>query len=261
MRRSTACASVLLAVTTSLVGVGSSSAATRLLTLNAVGAPLTLVSGSSQLAATGGTTVRIAMARLSGGNAVVVAGPSATLPRALQFPPYVASGVYPRAVVEVTPVSGSGLTPGASNFRYGAVFRLGRTSSGRAIDNGDNVFQRGLSSEGSMFKLDVDHGRPSCKVNGTAGPALVRSGVVVRRGAWYKAWCSRVGSTLSIEVKPYGSAALPHRNVVSGSTGTIAFAANRPATIGGKASAVGTMVEAATDQLNGAVAQVWTSRL
>jgi hypothetical protein len=261
MRRSTVCASVLVAVTAGLVGVGPSSAATPLLSLTVAGARQTLVSGSSQLAASGGTSVRIAVARLSGGRPVVVTGPSASLPRAIQFPPYVASGVYPRAVVEVTPVSGSGLTPGASDFRYGAVFRLGRTSSGRAIDNGDNVFQRGLSSEGSLFKLDVDHGRPSCKVKGTAGPVLVRSAVVVRRGSWYKAWCSRVGSTLSIEVKAYGSAALPRRNVAYGSAGTIGFAANRPATIGGKADARGTMVGGATDQLNGAVAQVWTSRL
>jgi hypothetical protein len=261
MRRPTLCCVVLLAVTATLAVVAPASATpTRLLTMTVVGAPRTIVSGSSQFA-TGGTTVRIAVARLSGGNVVVTSGPSSTLPSAVQFPPYVASGVYPRAIVEVTPLSGSGLSPGSSDFRYGAVFRLDRISSGRVVDDGDNVFQRGLSSEPSMFKLEVDHGRPSCKVRGSAGAVIVRSGLVVQSGTWYKAWCSRVGSTLSVEVKVYRSASLPYRTVASGSAGTISFPSGRPATIGGKASAVGTMVEAASDQLNGAVAQLWTTRL
>ena len=51
------------------------------------------------------------------------------------------------------------------------------------------------------------------------------------------------------------------RTVATGGTGALSFAAGRPASIGGKLTASGAVVSGSTDQLNGAVAQVWTGRI
>jgi hypothetical protein len=205
--------------------------------------------------------VRVALAAVDGGRLNVVAGPDQTLARAWQFPTYRAAGTYPRASVSLTPTSGEGLSPGASDFRYGAVFRLDSSSSGRAADNGDNIFQRGRYTEPSMFKLQVDHGFPSCLVKGSQGPVLVQSSVKVTPGAWYSATCSRVGSTLTVTVLRYGQDGSAVRDVGVGSSGTLSFSANRAASIGGKLVTSGTGVASSSDQLNGAVAEVSVNRL
>ena len=150
------------------------------LTMAVVGTTGTVVTGPGQFTVGGDTPVRIAVARLSGGNAKVVTGPDGVSP-AVQFPAYVKSGTYPRAVVGVTPTSGGGLSPGASDFEYGAVFRLDATSSGRSIDNGDNLFQRGLYEDSAQFKLQIDKGYPSCRVRGSGGQGFVTSKTQGRR--------------------------------------------------------------------------------
>lgn len=117
------------------LGAPAAVAATPSLTLTSVGSPATRVSGSGQLASSGDTGVDITVAQLSGGQATVTAGPDGALPKAVQFPPYVASGTYPRAVVRVAPTSGAGLDPGSADFEFGAVLRCGappgRSSSAR----------------------------------------------------------------------------------------------------------------------------------
>jgi hypothetical protein len=231
------------------------------LTLTAAGTTSTTVTNGEQFTASGDTSVAISVAQLSGGRAALVDGPDGTLPRAVQFPPYVAAGTYPRAVVRLSPSSGAALDPGSADFEYGAVFRLDTVSDGRSIDNGDNVFQRGLSSEPSMFKLQVDHGHPSCKVAGSGGAVVVTSPVAITPNSWYQAVCSRVGSTVTVSVRPYLSQQQPVTTVGRRLTGTLTFGASRPATIGGKVTASGAVVAGATDQFNGAVAQVWTRRL
>lgn len=229
-------------------------------TQTARGSTGTPVTGAGQLASSGDTAVGISVAQLSGGQALVAAGPGGALPSAVQFPAYVATGTYPRAVVRVAPTSGAGLDPGSSSFEFGAVLRLDRVSSGRSLDNGDNVFQRGLSSDASMFKLELDSGRPSCKVRGASGELTVRSATTVARGGWYTVRCSRTASQVAVEVSGYGSTTTT-RTVGNGTTGALTFRAGQAASIGGKLNASGAIVGSATDQLNGAVAQVWTRRL
>ncbi len=230
------------------------------LAVQAVGTTGTLVTGSDQFTVGGDTAVKIAVARLSGGTAKVVAGPDGAT-QAVEFPAYVKSGAYPRAVIRVTPTSGGGLSPGADDFEYGAVFRLNATSSGRSIDNGDNLFQRGLYNDRAQFKLQIDSGYPSCRVRGSAGQVFARSSTKVTRGKWYSATCSRVGSRLTVQVVPFGSNATPVTNVANGSSGTLTFPASKPAAVGGKLTASGAVVSGATDQFNGAVANVWANRL
>ena len=244
-----------------LGAVGAHAATTGSLTLQATGTTGTIVTGADQFAVGGDTTVKISVARLSGGNATVVAGPDSILPRAVQFPSYVGSGTYPRAVVGLTPLTGSALSPGSTDFEYGAVFRLNSTSSGRSIDNGNNLLQRGLYGDPSQFKLQIDHGYPSCLVRGSSGQVSIASSAKITPDRWYRVTCSRVGSRVTVQVTPYGSAATPVSNVRSGSTGTLAFGSLLPASIGGKLTPAGAVVSSSTDQFNGAVATAWVARV
>ena len=220
----------------------------------------TVVTGASQFTVTGDTTLSMSVAQISGGQAHVVAGPGGSLPSAIKFPAYVSSGTYPRAVVRATPTSGEALDPGYADFEFGAVMRLNAVSSGRTEDNGDNVFQRGLFNEPSMFKLQLDGGRPSCFVRGASGLATVRSSVSVARGSWYTVRCSRAGGQLSIDVTAWGSSTKVRTSVWQAS-GNVSFPSSRAASIGGKLDSLGEIVSGASDQMNGAVAQVWSNRL
>ena len=251
----------LALVLSCVVGIPRVDAATaNSLTMQVVGTTGTVATGADQFTVGGDTSVKVAVAKLSGGNAKVVAGPDSST-QAMQFPAYVNSGTYPRAVITATPTSGGGLSPGASDFEYGAVFRLNATSSGRSIDNGDNLFQRGLYEDSSQFKLQIDHGYPSCRVRGSGGQVFASSSLKVTPDKWYRATCSRVGSKVTVQVVAFGSTATPVSNVANGSAGTLSFPASLPAAIGGKVSSSGAVISSATDQFNGAVANVWANRL
>ena len=141
------------------------------------------------------------------------------------------------------------------------MFRVDTTTSTRSVDNGDNLFQRGLYEDPSQFKLQIDHGYPSCLVRGSAGQVFASSPTKVVSGAWYRVTCSRVGTKVTVQWAPYGSTAAPFTTVATGSSGTLSFPASTPASIGGKLNASGTVVSSATDQFNGAVANVWVNRL
>jgi len=249
----------MLALVVMVCGVpGSARAevAARSLTMAVVGTPGTIATGASQFSIGGDTAVKVTVPTISGGKATVVDGPDSST-RALQFPPYVSSGTYPRAVVGVTPTTGDALSPGDSDFEYGAVFRVNTTSSTRSIDNGDNLFQRGLYNDPSQFKLQLDHGYPSCRVRGSGGQVFVSSPSKVTSGAWYRVTCSRIGSKVTVQWAPYGSTAAPVTATATGSSGTLSFPATTPASIGGKLNPSGTIVSSSTDQFNGAVANVW----
>jgi len=226
------------------------------LALQPIGATGTIVTGADQFEVVGDTTVAISVASLSGGRATVVTGPDSALPRAVQFPPYVSYGTYPRAVVRLAQQSGDALSPGSSDFEYGAVFRINASSSGRSIDNGNNLFQRGLYGDRAQFKLQIDHGYPSCRVKGSAGQVSVKSGIKLTPDTWYRATCSRVGSRVTVGVTRYGGTATTTSKAASGSTGSLTFASTVRASIGGKLTYAGA-VASSTDQFNGAVAKVW----
>jgi hypothetical protein len=250
-----------------LVGAGGllvpAAAAAANLTAVAKGTSGTPVTSAAQFTVTGNSPVGIGVSTVSGGGAELTAGPGGSLPTAVQFPAYVASGAYPRAVVRVTPSSGTALDPGTADFSYGAVVRLDATSAGRSDDNGDNAFQRGLWNESSMFKLEFDDARPACTVHGSTGRVVLRAATRITRGKWYRVTCSRTGGTVSVAVTPVGAgyaSATPARTSASGATGNVAFSGTRPASVGGKLTTSGAIDTAASDQFNGAVAEVWVSR-
>ena len=229
-------------------------------TLSAAGNVGTTVTGAGQVAVDGDTKVDVGVVETEGGEVRVAAGPDASLPRAWRFPSFAAAGLYPRAVLGVTPTTGEAMSPGSSDFAYGAVFRLDDSSSGRLVDDGDNVFQRGRYADTSMFKLQVDRGRPGCLVRGSAGRVLVTSSVEITPDRWYRAVCTRVGSTLSVLVRPYGDVDATVVDRSDGPTGALSMPATRRASIGGKLTASGLQIVAASDQFNGAIAKVWVDR-
>lgn len=244
---------------TVLLSAPASAAGAERLEVRAQGGAGTPVTGSGQLALSGTTAVRVGVPTLESGRAVLVEGPGATDPRAVRFPAYVATGRYARAVLRLTPTSGSALSPGSADFEFGAVLNLDRVSSGRSNDNGDNVLQRGLWGDRAQLKLEVDAGRPACSVKGDQGRRTVRSSVRLTRDAWYTVRCERMGGRLTVEVARYGAS--PVRTTVSGQTGRLSFDPARPASVGGKLDSSGQIVAGATDQLNGAVARVWVRHL
>ena len=218
-----------------------------------------LIGGIAPLRVVGDTTVAVRTASLDGGELTVVPGPDADLPKAVHFPAYDASGLYPRAVLSLTPLLGDALNPGSDDFKYGAVFKVDATSSGRTSDDGDNVFQRGRFADDSIFKLQVDHGRASCLVKGSAGSVLVKTPTQVPDETWLTATCARVGSRVTVTVTPYDGGSTVSASE-SGDTGELSFDPARPASVGGKLTRLGA-VASSTDQFNGAVARVFVDRI
>ena len=177
---------------------------------------------------------------------------------AVRFPRYTEGPVYPRAVaIARSGIEGDPLSPGTTDFRYGARFRLDGRSFGRAEDNGNNVVQRGLASDPVMYKLEVDFNlRPACTVKGSLGALTVISPKTIAPGVWHEVVCERVGSRVSIRHTELRkgtrrSAMNTERGLIGSLTvedGTI------PISVGGKVAHNGRVIVSATDQFNGSIA-------
>lgn len=137
--------------------------------------------------------------------------------RALRFP-CLSCG---RAIIEVP--DRNALDPRGDAFSFGASVRI----TARQAAGSMNVVQKGWYDEvGGQYKLQVDGGRPSCVVNGSAGRALVLSTEHVADGAWHTLACERSGGTVALRVD--GSVVAS----VAVETGSVDNAA--PVWIGGK---------------------------
>jgi hypothetical protein len=160
----------------------------------------------------------------------------------------------PQAVITVTDRNGGvdQLSPGSADFRFGAQFRLDDRSTGSSSDNGDNLIQRGLYDSPTQYKLQLDDGRPSCRVKGGAGAVSVRSSRVVPHGVWHRASCSRSGSEVVLSVvRLSDSRSWTYR--ASGRTGTVSAPPTVPLSVGGKVSGYGNILSLDSDQFNGSV--------
>jgi hypothetical protein len=211
-------------------------------------------SGSAHLrvrvkAAFGGTLVR-GRARTGGSNGAV------------RTPRHDASETAPRAVVEVTDRDGrDSLNPSTDAFTFGADVRLDRTSeddSAGSYDNGDNLVQRGLFDADSQYKIQLDHDRATCRIQGSDGAVAVTSRVQIKPRTWYRVRCSRSGQTVSIAITSWdrdgGRSTVS--NTARGATGSLRpDARSVPLSVGGKLTPEGAIV-ASTDQLNGRIDNV-----
>ncbi|QLQ09798.1 MAG: hypothetical protein HZY75_04705 [Nocardioidaceae bacterium] len=212
-----------------------------------------------QLHQRGLADVEIAIATLSGGAIEAVPGPQSGDDQAIRFPAFSSADDYPRAVIAVTNAGEQdALTPAASDFSFGAEFTLDPISTSKVpqnVDNGDNLLQRGLSSDPAMFKLEIDGHRPACTVRGTDGTLIVRSNTEVVPGTWYRVTCARQGDEVTIEVTPAGED--PDPKTARSKTGTIGNVRiadpKTPLSVGGKLARNGAVIASATDQFNGMV--------
>lgn len=144
----------------------------------------------------------------------------------------------------------------------GANYKLDPASDGSATDNGDNLIQRGLYSSGSQYKLQIDHGKPSCGIRGTAvcggQPNLeVLAPNPVPRDEWRTVLCQRLvsGTTTILKItiidRATGATETNLGNVINNQIDLGSTASTVPLSVGGKLNAEGGPVKNSTDQFNG----------
>ncbi|BCY07792.1 LamG domain-containing protein [Actinoplanes sp. L3-i22] len=159
--------------------------------------------------------------------------------QALQFPAKCTGATCPRLVLqgESTP----DLNPGTQPIRYGAGVLL----SPAETSSGENILQKGYSTGGGQYKLQVDgvSGKPSCGF-GDDTVHLARSRVSVADGNWHSLECRRTGPTLSILVDDVPQTSVPV-------PATLAVDTTSPLTVGGKGAG------ANNDQFHGTLDDVW----
>lgn len=220
------------------------------------------------LVSSGTAPVDVTMLTLRGGRVRRTEGPDGTAARLPAWRRHRAVA----AAVEVRPRSGATRDPlqlGANDFEVGADFRLDARSAGGRRDDGDNLLQRGLFTDVSQVKVQVDHGVPSCRVAGDAGELVASTRVTVERGAWYRVRCVRQAGSLTIRlaalVRPAAGgppvASDLEQSTVTGDVGALSWPTATPFTVGAKATAGGELVRSETDQFNGAVDDVYLALL
>jgi hypothetical protein len=148
------------------------------------------------------------------------------------------------------------LSPGDRPFAIGADFNLDPLSDVGGLDNGNNVLQRGLSSDPSQYKLQVEHGRASCRVLGDEGELVVKSAAEIQPGTWYRMKCSRHEDELVLRVRTLDGT-VDARDVVAGRVGAVVAPETTPLAIGGKATWDGQAVKGNSDQFNGALDNIF----
>ena len=202
--------------------------------------------------ANGGSSAGDAEARVANGGQVSAEdGPDG---RALRFPAFDGSAEPARAVMAYSSDDG-GMDPRDRGFRFGADFVLDAVTQGEN-DDGNNLVQRGLNGDGTQFKLQADNGLASCYVEGDQGSVTVRSEVGIEAGTWYGVTCERDGDEVTLVLESESGEELD--TVTRGArVGSLVFEPSVPLTMGGKLSPGGDVVRGESDQLNGALDNVF----
>lgn len=153
-------------------------------------------------------------------------------------------------IVAVTPTTAQ-LSPETATFAFSAdVLPSGDWSQG------SNVLQRGLADDRGQYKLQLDGGRPSCSIKGTAGTLTVYASRSVTAGVWHRIACMRVGSTVTLSVVRLTDAQ-SFSYSKTGATGSVATASTTtPLSIGGKLTPKGSLATWQPDQFRGAIDNV-----
>jgi hypothetical protein len=160
------------------------------------------------------------------------------------FPPTCATSDCARVVLQATDVPD--LNPGARDLRYGAAVLL----SPAETSAGENILQKGYSTAGGQYKLQVDgaSGKPSCVLSDRNNPAIhaAKSRTSIADSTWHTLECRRTGTTLTVLVddRASGTATVPAE---------LAVVTPQPLSLGGK----GTGVD--NDQFHGDLDDVWIS--
>ncbi|GAA3341591.1 hypothetical protein GCM10020358_33550 [Amorphoplanes nipponensis] len=158
------------------------------------------------------------------------------------FPPKCAGTDCPRVVLQAA--DGADLNPAARNLRFGAAVRL----SPAETSTGENVMQKGYSTVGGQYKLQVDgvSGKPSCVLSDKTDPAIhvAKTPTSISDGSWHTLECRRAGTALTIVVdgRAGGSVTVP---------ATLEVVTSQPLSLGGKGTGVN------NDQFHGSLDDVW----
>ena len=165
------------------------------------------------------------------------------------------------AVVRVTnggPVDA--LSPGDADFVYGVDVRIDDVTTGSPGDDGDNLLQRGLFEQHAQYKLQVDGGRPTCRVAGLEGEVIASLDLVLEPGQWYRLRCTREANVVgvwAVRLVDGQPASGWVRGAQQGGTGTLVMPPETPLTVGGKLSHEGELMPSSTDQFNGVMDRVY----
>lgn len=199
---------------------------------------------------------------------VVVRGPGTVLVSSdpwgratFRLPAFTADPEPPRAIIRVLAAdqdAADPLDPGVADFSFGADFVLDPESEGTEVDGGNNLMQRGLASDPSQFKIDVDDHRPQCRISGPDGEAELKAQDEITPGTWYRARCSRTGGTVSFVVTELESPEDGIERIALTTqvrTVNLTWKDGTPLSVGGKLRADGQVIRSATDQFNGEVSE------
>jgi hypothetical protein len=152
------------------------------------------------------------------------------------------------------------LSPGDADFVYGVDVRIDDVTTGSPGDDGDNVLQRGLFEQHAQYKLQVDGGRPTCRVAGLEGDVIASLDLVLEPGQWYRLRCTReanlvgVAAVRLVDGQPASGWV---KAAQQGDTGVLVMPPETPLTVGGKLSHEGDLMPSSTDQFNGVMDRVY----
>lgn len=178
---------------------------------------------------------------------------------AVSTPAFAPEGTIPAAALVVRPVGGDPdpLDPGTADFALGADFRADPAQRGRAGDDGDNLLQRGRFGEPAQYKIQLDHGVPSCRIAGTGGEVVVEADGPVVPDRWYRTTCRRAGGAVRLRLLDLEDAsAKPREWVVKTDPGDVSLA-GIPLSVGAKVSDDGRLDPAGFDQFHGTIDRVY----
>lgn len=164
--------------------------------------------------------------------------------QAIMYPAKCTGTTCPRVVLQAA--DAPELNPGAKDLRYGAHVLL----SPAETSSGENILQKGYSTAGGQYKLQVDgaSGKPSCVMSDKSSTTihLAKSGKSMADGGWHALECRRAGTSLTILVdgQVEGSATLP---------AALSVVTTQPLSLGGKGTGVN------NDQFHGGLDDAWVS--
>ncbi|MGD9961322.1 LamG domain-containing protein [Nocardioides sp.] len=214
----------------------------------------------SPLTSTDGSKVEVSAEQVSAGGGEVTSGPSYPgAGQAAVFPEFDGDRDGARAVLAVTADDPEALSPGEAPFRFGADVLLSEPNQGSEFDNGNNVLQRGLFGMGAQFKLQIDKGVASCRVEGDAGGVTAKSSAPIETGTWQSVTCARDGDSVRVTVSPVdGDPGDPVTDEESGSIGAVDLPDDAPLSMGGKLDR-NLSIEEESDQFNGSLDNVFVA--
>ena len=176
------------------------------------------------------------------------------------FPRPAAAAAGNLAALRVEPGAGADpLAPGDRDFAFGLDVLLLADAERTALDDGNNLMQRGLFGNQGQYKLQIDDDRPSCRVAGDRGEVLVKAPEKLELGRWHRLRCERLGDRVQLFVGTFDTSGTVTWQgwSESGVTGDIE-PGTPPSTvsIGAKLNPEGGFVEEAPDQYSGLLDRV-----